>query len=107
MDRLKPKAPEFTGLYGFFHDPMYIGAMRKEDFRKLSLGKKIQKLYTEGTFVVGIRYYAYKINLYLLGREYVEVFYNHKYDRIDKIEFLNHRHSRMKFYLDQIKVAEL
>ncbi|MCC5939761.1 MAG: hypothetical protein JJU34_20940 [Lunatimonas sp.] len=81
--------------------------MSKEDFRKLSLNKKIQKLYTEGTFVVAIRYYAYKVNLYLLGQEYVEVFYNHKHDRIDKIEFLNHRHSRMKFYLDQISLEKI
>ncbi|WP_394370974.1 hypothetical protein [Echinicola marina] len=66
--------------------------------------KKIQKLYTEGTFVVGIRYYGHKVNLYLLDNEYVEVFYNHKLDKIDKIDFLNHGHSRMKFYLDQINL---
>lgn len=81
--------------------------MSKDDFRRLTLQKKIQKLYTEGTFVVAIRYYTYKVNLYLLGREYVEVFYNHKHDRIDKIEFLNQRHSRMKFYLDQISLNEI
>ncbi len=81
--------------------------MSKEDFRRLPLPKKVQKLYTDGTFVVAIRYYAYKVNLYLLGREYVEVFYNHKYDRIDKVEFLNQRHSRMKFYLDQIRLQEI
>lgn len=81
--------------------------MSKEDFKKLSLHKKINKLYTEGTFVVGIRYYAYKVNLYLLGEEYIEVFYNHKLDRIDKIEFLNHGHTRMKFYLDQISLSEI
>ncbi len=66
--------------------------------------KKIQKLYTEGTFVVGIRYYGHKVNLYLLDNEYVEVFYNHKLDKIDKIDFLNHEHTRMKFYLDQINI---
>ncbi len=81
--------------------------MSKEDFKKLSLHKKINKLYTEGTFVVGIRYYAYKVNLYLLGEDYIEVFYNHKLDRIDKIEFLNHGHTRMKFYLDQISLSEI
>lgn len=81
--------------------------MSKEDFKRLSLQKKIQKLYEEGTFVVGIRYYAYKVNLYLLGEEYVEVFYNHKHDRIDKIEFLNRQHTRMKFYLDQISLGKI
>ena len=78
--------------------------MSKEDFKKLTLQSKIQKLYVDGTFVVAIRYYTHKVNLYLLGNDYVEVFYNHKQDKIDKIDFLNLQHSRMKFYLDQINI---
>jgi hypothetical protein len=78
--------------------------MSREDFKNLPLHKKIQKLYIDGTFVVAIRYYSYKVNLYLLGTDYVEVFYNHKLDKIDKIDFLNREHTRMKFYLDQINI---
>lgn len=78
--------------------------MSREDFRNLPLHKKINLLYTEGTFIVGIRYYTHKVNLYLLGQEYIEVFYNHKLDKIDNIDFLNTGHSRMKFYLDQIQL---
>lgn len=81
--------------------------MSKEDFRNLSLHKKIHILYTEGIFVVDIRYYTYKVNLYILGQEFIEVFYNHKLDKIDKIDFLNHHHSRMKFYLDQISLHQI
>ncbi|MFN3801496.1 hypothetical protein [Belliella pelovolcani] len=79
--------------------------MSREDFKNLPLHKKIQKLYIDGTFVVAIRYYSYKVNLYLLGTDYVEVFYNHKLDKIDKIDFLNREHTRMKFYLDQINIS--
>ncbi|WP_144607005.1 hypothetical protein [Algoriphagus algorifonticola] len=79
--------------------------MSKEEFRQLPLHLKIKTLYMEATFVVAIRYYRHKINLYLLENEYVEVFYNHKEDKIDKIDFLPRDHSRMKFYLDQIKIA--
>lgn len=79
--------------------------MSREDFRQLPLHKKIQTLYTEGTFIVGIRYYSHKVNLYLLGEEYIEVFYNHKLDKIDNIDFLNTEHTRMKFYLDQIQLS--
>lgn len=79
--------------------------MSRNDFAKLPLNRKIQTLYLEGTFVVAIRYYRHKVNLYLLEKEYVEVFYNHKLDRIDKIDFLPRDHSRMKFYLDQIQIA--
>ena len=78
--------------------------MRREEFKNLSMHKKIHLLYTEGTFVLDIRYYTYKVNLYILGQDFIEVFYNHKLDRIDKIDFLNRRHSRMKFYLDQINL---
>lgn len=79
--------------------------MSREDFHRLPLHQKIKTLYIEGTFVVGIRYYRHKVNLYLLKDEYVEVFYNHKLDKIDKIDFLQRDHSRMKFYMDQIKIA--
>ncbi len=78
--------------------------MSREAFRRLPLHKKIQLLYTEGTFIVAIRYYSHKVNLYLLGEDYVEVFYNHKLDKIDQIDFLNTSHTRMKFYLDQIQL---
>lgn len=79
--------------------------MSREEFICLSLCQKIQTLYIEGTFVMGIRYYRHKINLYLLEDEYIEVFYNHKEDKIDKIDYLPRNHSRMKFYLDQIKFS--
>ena len=78
--------------------------MSKEDFHNLPFHQKIKLLYTEATFVVGIRYYGHKVNLYLLENEYVEVFYNHKLDKIYKIDFLPRNHTRMKFYLDQIQI---
>jgi hypothetical protein len=76
----------------------------RREFNKLSLEKKISMLYECGTFVMAIRYYTYKINLYLLGNFYLEVFVNHKQAAIEKIVPLDTRHSRMKFYSDQIKL---
>ncbi|MDN5200707.1 hypothetical protein QQ008_05030 [Fulvivirgaceae bacterium BMA10] len=75
-------------------------------FAGLSLQDKINLLYREGTFIVAIRYYGYKINLYLLKNFYVEVFYNHKRDEIEKIELMERSHKRMKFYTDQIRLPE-
>ena len=80
--------------------------MPSTDFIHLSLREKIQTLYREGTFVVAIRYYGYKINLYLYKNDYVEVFYNHKLDKIEKIEPLETSHTRLKFYTDQISLPE-
>lgn len=78
--------------------------IRREEFNKLTLEKKISTLYENGTFVMAIRYYAYKVNLYLLGNFYLEVFVNHKMAAIEKITMLDTRHTRMKFYSDQIKL---
>ncbi|HEX5168626.1 MAG TPA: hypothetical protein VFW11_05590 [Cyclobacteriaceae bacterium] len=74
------------------------------DFSRLPLEKKITVLYEQGTFVMAIRYYGYKVNLYLLSDFYLEVFVNHKQAAIEKITLLDTSHSRMKFYSDQIKL---
>ena len=74
------------------------------EFKQLPMEKKIQALYGEGTFIMAIRYYHHKVNLYLLGNSYIEVFVNHKHSSIDKIDLLDASHTRMKFYSDQIKL---
>ena len=48
--------------------------------------------------------YGYKVYLFIFRESYIEVFYNHKQDRIEKIQLLDTKHSRMNFYADQIKV---
>ena len=53
---------------------------------------------------MAIRYYEYKVNLYSLGSELVEVFYNHKLDRIHKIQSLDNASNRMSFYADQVSL---
>ena len=64
-------------------------------------------LYLEGEFVMAIRYYEFKINLYNLGNKMVEVFYNHKLDKIHKIQPLDDASSRMNFYADQVSLEGL
>ncbi len=78
--------------------------MSQDIFQKLNLHQRIKTLYVDGQFVTAIRYYKYKINLYLLENFYVEVFYHHCDDRIEKVEILEDKSSRMKFYIDQIKL---
>ncbi len=77
------------------------------DFSRMPLEKKINVLYERGTFVMAIRYYSYKVNLYLLDDYYLEVFVNHKQAAIEKITLLDTTHSRMKFYSDQIKLPHI
>lgn len=75
-----------------------------KDFFELPIVEQARTLYLEGAFMVAIRYYGYKVNLYLLNGEYIEVFYNHKEDKIERIAPLDYQHSRMKFYEDQIRI---
>lgn len=77
-----------------------------QDFQLQPFPQQIGLLYEHGSCVMSIRYYGYKVNLYLLGNFYLEVFYNHKKDMIEKIVPLDIRHSRMNFYTDQIKLPE-
>lgn len=83
---------------------MFKSMIAWTEFKKLTLDEKISLLYEKGTFVMAIRYYEYKINLYLLGSIYLEVFINHKHTLVEKIVPLDTMHSRMKFYSDQIKL---
>lgn len=76
-------------------------------FQGLSLDEQVNFLYRHGTFIMAIRYYDYKINLYLINRNYLEVFVNHKQARIERIEVLDRTSNRMKFYTDQIKISDL
>ena len=76
----------------------------RTEFEELTLDDKISLLYKKGTFVMAIRYYGYKVNLYLLGNYYLEVFISHKFSHIEKIIPLDPMHSRMQFYFDQIKL---
>ncbi|MFZ1809213.1 MAG: hypothetical protein WAU36_18410 [Cyclobacteriaceae bacterium] len=77
------------------------------EFNDYSFDRKINTLYANGNFVMAIRYYGFKVNLYLLDSFYIEVFFNHKKGRIEKISRLDTTHSRMKFYYDQIKLPVL
>ncbi|MBU2916073.1 MULTISPECIES: hypothetical protein [Reichenbachiella] len=75
-------------------------------FMNLSLEDKIQHLYENASFVTDIRYYQYKINLFLLEGVYYEVFVFHKDVQIKKITPLNYQSSTIGFYLDQIKLPQ-
>jgi len=80
--------------------------MHRGSFVELTLSEKINILYRDATFIMSIRYYGFKVNLFLLEKSYFEVFYNHKRDCIERIEILDTDHSRMKFYSDQIKLPQ-
>ncbi len=76
------------------------------ELTKQPLDRKISLLYEHAHFVMAIRYYRYKVNLYLLGEDYIEVFINHKQTLVERIILLDRSHTRMKFYSDQIKLPE-
>ena len=78
--------------------------MQPDEYLLMPAKKQIQWLYLDGEFVMDIRYYEFKVCLYLLKDFYVEVFYHHKEDKIKKIQILDRTSNRMKFYTDQVKL---
>ena len=78
-----------------------------EKFNKLTVSEKCRVIYLEGEFIMAIRYYEYKVNLYQLGDLMIEIFYSHKLDKIHKIQHLDYASSRMSFYADQVSLDGL
>ncbi len=78
--------------------------MTRARFEKLSHREKMQWIYFNGELITSIRYYKYKVNLYLIDRVYIELFYDNLQDLIEKIEVLDERSKRMNFYADQIRL---
>ena len=76
------------------------------DFQSQALDQQINLLSEHGSCVMSIRYYGYKVNLYLLGNFYIEVFYDYRKDVIEKIIPLDVHHSRINFYTDQIRLPD-
>lgn len=78
--------------------------MDPADFLLMPARKQIQWLYANGEFIMDIRYYEFKISLHLIHDFYVEVFYHHKEGIIERVEILDRKSNRMKFYTDQVKL---
>ncbi|MCU0383472.1 MAG: hypothetical protein MUF68_05335 [Cyclobacteriaceae bacterium] len=76
-------------------------------FKQLPMESRIQTLYERGDFIVSIRYYQFKVNLYALDGFLVEVFVYHKDSTICKISRLDEDSTRLSFYCDQIKLPDV
>jgi hypothetical protein len=78
--------------------------MQANEFNQLPLSTKLQWVSFEGEFLMDIRYYAFKVNLYRVRDLLVEVFYDHKNDCITHVLLLDRQSSRMQFYADQVRL---
>ncbi len=78
--------------------------MIPERFEHMTTDEKLRWIYFEGEHVMAIRYYQYKVILYMINNFLVEVFYHHTKGRIEKVELLDNSSTRMKFYADQVKI---
>ncbi len=80
--------------------------MKAREFTKLTKEEKLRWLYFQGEHLTDIRYYQYKVILYVVESFLVEVFYHNSKSYIEKIEVLSGKNSRLKFYADQIKLTD-
>ena len=78
-----------------------------DKFFECTVAEQCRIIYRQGEFVMAIRYYEYKVNLYVLGDQLIEVFYSHKLDKIHRIQLIDNASKRMNFYADQVSLEEL
>lgn len=91
----------------YFLTFLTVPILKMIDFVELTMDKKIKTLYEKGEFIMSIRYYKHKVNLFQLGQDFFEVFINHKRAAVEKIQPLDRSHTRIKFYTDQISLPVL
>ena len=91
-----------TKYYFYFN-----GMLLVDKFLECTVPEQCRIIYLEGEFVMAIRYYEYKVNMYVLGDQLIEVFYSHKLDRVHDIQLLDYSSSRMNFYADQVSLNDL
>ena len=81
--------------------------MIPEEFQILSKDEKLRWVYFEGEHIMAIRYYEYKVILYVINHFLVEVFYHHTQGIIEKVEVMERSNKRLKFYADQVRLSNL
>ena len=87
---------------------MVIYTMKNwQAFTQLPMESRIQTLYERGEFIVSIRYYQFKVNLFEFDGSLVEVFVYHKDSSICKISRLEEDNTRLSFYCDQIRLPHM
>lgn len=78
--------------------------MKANNFFSLPLPRQLRWIHFEGEFITSIRFYKYKVNLYQVNNFLVEIFYDPKADRIEKVGDFEKAGKRAKFYADQVKL---
>ncbi len=80
--------------------------MSKEEFRKLSIADKVERLWNEGEIISEKAYYDCNITLFLIENFYVEVFFNRELQEIAGIE-LQDDPQILYFYIRDLDLGEL
>jgi hypothetical protein len=73
------------------------------DFENSSLEEKAKFVWENAVYVESVEYYRAKVNLYSIGKEFIEVFYSPVTNDIIRIVFAD-EHS-LKKYLSKIVLA--
>lgn len=66
------------------------------------MDEQAEHIWNNGNYLTTIEYYGYDVNLYSVGKDYYEVYYNRFENQIEKINLVDEQ--GMKKFLSRIKL---
>jgi len=76
-------------------------------FYSHNLHDRLAIVNAQGELITRIKYYGFYINLYIVNRSFVEVFYNAYTGKIEEVEILDATDERLYLYSTAVDLSDL
>ncbi len=81
--------------------------MDHESFRSINLETRADFVFGYGEYISSIDYYGRKVDLYVVGKFYVEAFYNIETEELEDIAILESSEKRLQLYSKSVDIEDL
>lgn len=81
--------------------------MDHKSFNSINLHTKAEFVFNKGEYISSIEYYGCKVELFIVGGFYVEVFYNLHSEELEEIEILDEQEKRLQLYAASVDIGKL
>lgn len=81
--------------------------MYEKEFNKWGLTQRMEYVALEGDLITEIKYYSFRICLYIVEEHYIEVFYDLNTNYLTDVAILDPDDARMGLYANKVDISEL
>ena len=81
--------------------------MNTNIFYSHNLNERLDFVKLNGEYICTIKYYGFFIHLYLIGKDFVELYYNIHNNKIEEIELLDSMDERLNLFSIQVDLSDL